>query len=195
MLVVQVRQIINGIAAEDAETEEFIDAFQSSIAQSISLPIRDLNITLIQAHLTNRGGVQIGNNSAVDIMYTVSVMNGNLSSICSVLSASNFTSALTALLKFNGFGSVIAADTTFNNISPTFSPITAVIIPNYDNVPTIRIIIGSAIGIFGLCFICSYFMYASGRCKSAKDITPPDDVYYADNVLSTYEVNRLSTCA
>jgi Ice-binding-like len=194
MLVVQVRQIINGIAAEDAETEEFIDAFQSSIAQSISLPMKDVNITLIQEHLTNRGGVQVGNNSAVDIMYTVTVTNGNLSAICSVLSASNFTSALTALLKFNGFGSVIAADTTFDNISPTFSPIKAVIIPNYDNVPTIRIIIGSAIGIFGLCFICSYFMYASGKCKSVKEITPPEDVYYADNVLSTYEINRISTC-
>jgi Ice-binding-like len=195
VLVVEVRQIINGIAAEDAETDEFIDAFQSSIAQSISLPVKDVNITLIQPHLTNRGGVQIGNNSAVDIMYTVTVLNGNLSTICSVIRQSNFTTKLTALLQVNGFGSVIAADTTFNNISPTFSPIMAVVVTNYDNIPTIRIAIGSAIGILGLCFICSYFIYASGRCRSVKEISLTKDVYYADNVLSEYEINKLSSCA
>lgn len=195
ILVVQVKQIIYGIAAEDADSDEFIDAFKSSIAQSISLPLDDVNITLIQAHLSNKGGVQIGNNSAVDVLYTVTVMNGNLSAICSILSDPNYTLGLTALLQVDGFDSAIAADTTYDNVTPTFSPVAVVIIPNYDNIPTIRIAIGSAVGIFGLCFICSYFMYATGRCKTVKESPPPKDVYYADNVLSGYEINRLSACA
>lgn len=191
ILVVQVTQVVYGIAAEDAESDEFIDAFQSSIASSIPLPLTDVNITLIEAHLTNLGGVQVGNNSAVNIMYTVRVMNGNSSIICSVLGNSNFTSTLTALLQFSGFSGAIANDATFHDISPTFSPITPKIVQNYDNIPTIRIVIGSAVGIFGLCFICSYFMYASGRCRSVKESSLTREVYYADNVLSEYEVNKI----
>lgn len=192
-LRIEVLQVVNGIAIQDAGSEAFQDAFQESVAQTISLPLQDINITVIEAHFTSRGDTLVANASAINVMYTVEVPNGNSTAIISILSSSNFTVDVTASLQRQGYGYTTATNAVFRNTSPTYSPTNAQQKIDYSNVTITRIVIGSTIGVFGICFISLYFIYASKGCKSVRPALAVNDVCYSDNVLSNYEINKL-TC-
>jgi Ice-binding-like len=191
VLSIEVTQVISGIPIQDAVTKAFATTFQIGISQIIPLSVNDIEINDIGGHVTNQGGIFIANDSSVDVIYTVQVMNGNTSMITSILTNSNFSAAITSSLQLSGYESAAAASVQLRNLSPTSSP-TKGHHKNASGGYAYRgIIIGGSVGVLGACLISIYFIYATGACK--KSLPPPDRViYYADNVLSSYEINKLT---
>ena len=192
MLSIEVTQVISGIAIKVAESKAFTTALQSGITQSIPISVNDIKINGIGEHVTNLGGILIANDSAVDIIYTVQVMNGNTSMITSILTNSNYSAAITTSLQLSGYGGAAAAGVQLRNLSPTSSPLNARQEDARGGNAYRGIIIGSSIGVFGACLISIYFIHATRVCKSSRPAPTDQVIYYSDNVLSSYEINKLT---
>lgn len=190
LVLIEVSQDFEGIGIIAAESKSFEDALQSSISQAIDLAKSDVAVTSVSNFATIRDGESLGNYTAVKVVYTITVANGNMSAITRVLNDANYTALLSELLQLNGFESASGSDVLLRDLSPTSSPTRH----HYTNVNFggIRIIIGSTIGIFGICFLVAYYTYVTDICNWYwKPKVPDSAVYYSDGVLSTYEINKM----
>lgn len=190
LLQLEVSQAIGGISITDAESEEFENAFRSSISRCVNLPFSDISLSSVDNFSTNRTGTFQANYTFVSVVYMIKVKNGNMTGIMNSLMNANFTSDLAAGLQQNGYlMATAAAVELFRNLSPTPSP------TRYRahalNVANLRIIIGSTTGVFGIVFIFIYFIYATGSCSARPPPLKPDDVLYSDEVLSGYEISKI----
>ena len=190
LVLIEVSQYFQGVDIAVAESKSFEEALQSSVSQTINLPLSNVMISSVDNFATVRDGESLGNYTAVKVIYTVSVQNGNMSAIIHLLKNPNYTDLLSDLLELSGYTSASGSDVLLRDLSPTSSPTRRHYRPiDFDQV---RIIIGITLGLFGFCFLIVYYIYATDILKWNQEAeSPRGSVYYSDEVLSNYEINKM----
>ena len=190
LVLIEVSQYFQGVDIAVAESKSFEEALQSSVSQTINLPLSNVMISSVDNFATVRDGVSLGNYTAVKVIYTVAVQNGNMSAIIHLLKNPNYTDLLSDLLELSGYTSASGSDVLLRDLSPTSSPTRRHYRPiDFDQV---RIIIGITLGLFGFCFLIVYYIYATDILKWNQEAeSPRGSVYYSDEVLSNYEINKM----
>ena len=190
LVLIEVSQYYQGVDIAVAESKSFEDALRSSISQTVDLPLSDVIINSVDNFATVRDGVSLGNYTAVKIIYTIAVKNGNMTSIIHLLNTSTYTDLLSDLLQLNGFESASGSDVLLRDLSPTSRPTRR----HYRAIDfdQVRIIVGITLGLLGFCFLIVYYIYATDILKWNQEAeTPLGSVYYSDEVLSNYEINKM----
>lgn len=109
----QVKQHVDGVTVEQAQSDDFIDALQESIAGALQVPESDV--------LYNGASEQ--GLSGVEVGYTVALRNTDIASLQRPLEATHTSSALTSALHLAGFADASAQPVTeVLDVSPTASP-------------------------------------------------------------------------
>jgi hypothetical protein len=116
---IQFSQSITGIASYEAGTETFKVAMQSTIADSIDVPTTYVSINQI----TSTARRSLLQTTGVNVMYTVSVPNGNTTALTSLVNNAVSDGSLTNSLQRSGYQSAAASTPpTVVDTSPTPSP-------------------------------------------------------------------------
>ena len=107
------KQHIDGVTLEQAESDDFVEALQESIAGALQVP---------QSDVLFNGASEQGS-SGVEVAYTVALRNTDIASLQKPLEATHTSSALTSALHLAGFSDASAQPVTeLLDVSPTASP-------------------------------------------------------------------------